>query len=448
MARKSKARYGAALAVLWLGTAAANDGTSLVASETRMVSQSGGRNPTVAVDRRSGAVYLAWAQEPPVPADQTARHAERRLEVLVARSGDGGRSFSAPVVASAADDRVESQTVSPTQVAVGPTGIVYVLYSDHDPDFKPPGWDWGRNRLRLVRSEDGGERFSAPVEIGAEEGVETSVGMLNLFAAPGGDLYISFLDYREALSYLLEHGKDAPQGQEPPTQLRVSRSSDGGRRFVKSVLVAKPTCGCCGTRVAQGIEGPLYATTRGQWEETPGTLEAVRDLFVSTSRDTGQTWSEPVKIHDDRFKVSGCPDVSSGLAVDSKGRLHAAWYTGAEGHPGVYYARSDDEGKTFSTPIALLSDEWVPYGDVKLALDALDHAWVAFEDRRGEEDQIRVARIAPAGRPQLSEPWPGAAPDVVAQGESVIVAWGGKTSDGEAAGGQIGTRILGAGRLP
>ena len=37
----------------------------LVLSEARTLAHEGGRNPTVAWDRRSGTVYLAWAQEVP-----------------------------------------------------------------------------------------------------------------------------------------------------------------------------------------------------------------------------------------------------------------------------------------------------------------------------------------------------------------------------------------------
>ncbi len=424
----------------------------LLLSEARTLAREGGRNPTVASDRRSGAVYLAWAQEVPGAAakGKDGKKADPRLEVRVARSDDGGKSFGPPVVASSPEDRVQSYTQSPTQVAVGLKGEVYVLYSHHDPEFKPPGWEWGRSVLHLVRSEDGGKRFSAPVEIGAEsvEGVQTSPGMLHLFAAPNGDLYASFLDGREYLAYRIANGKEPPKGQETPYQLRVARSTDGGRSFGRSTLVSKPTCECCGTKVAQGVDGPVYATTRGQSKELKGSYDAVRDHFVAVSRDGGANWSEPVKFHDDRFKISGCPDITPGLAVDSKGRLHAAWYTGTERHPGVFYARSDDEGKGFSKPIALLSDDWIPYGDVKLALDTRDNAWVAFEDRRGDEDLIQVAMIAPDGKHTLTQAWPGTAPDVAAEGDTAIVAWGTQGTGDQETGGGINTRVISLPRSP
>ncbi|MGH8659501.1 MAG: sialidase family protein [Gammaproteobacteria bacterium] len=412
----------------------------LAVSKTLTLTPKGGRNPTVAADQRSGAVYLAWAQEIPGETVKQGKKVDPVLQVLVARSDDGRRSFGPPVVVNSPQDHVVSYTVSPTQVAVGPKGEVYVLYEHNDRDFKVPGnWKWGRGVLRLARSEDGGRSFGPPVEVGGEsvEGVRTTTEMLNLFAAPNGDLYASWVDSREVFDYLFAHHEDPPDDAYPPYQLRVARSTDGGRTFAKSVLVSKPTCGCCGTKVAQGANGPLYATTRAQWKELKRSYDDVRDIFVSTSRDHGVIWSKAVKVHDDRFKISGCPDVTSGLAVDSRGRLHAAWYTGTDRHPGIFYARSEDEGKTFSNPLALLADDWVPYGDVKLALDAKDHVWVAFEDRRGEQDLIQLARIFPEGTLALSQAWPGTAPDVAVQGETAIVTWGTQAAEGEERGGAI-----------
>lgn len=401
----------------------------LVVSEAIMVEPEGARNPTVAVDRRTGTVYLAWAQEgpgaPPEASVKNGKKPDAKLQVLLARSDDGGRHFGTPVVVNSPRDNVKSHTVSPTQVAVGPKGEVYVLYGNEDPDHSVLATH-GRNLLRLARSDDGGRSFAAPIEIASEavEGAVGSPGMINLFVAPDTGLYASWLDYRETFAYILAHEKLPPKAEQPPTQLRVARSTDGGRSFAKSTLVTKPVCGCCGTKVAQGADGPLYASTRAAWPELKGSVDAVRDIVVAASSDHGATWSEAVKTHDDRFKISGCPDVAPGLSVDSKGRLHAAWYTGTERHPGVFYAVSSDQGRTFSEPVALLADEWVPYADVKLALDAKDNAWVAFEDRRGETDLIHLVRIAQDGSLSRAEPWPGTIPDLTAVGDTVVIAWG------------------------
>ncbi len=176
--------------------------------------------------------------------------------------------------------------------------------------------------------------------------------------------------------------------------------------------------------MAQGRDGPLFATTRSAFLELKDSYDAVRDPILSVSADDGATWSEATKISDDKFKISACPDVTAGLAVDSAGRMHAAWYTGTEAHPGVFYATSDDDGKTFTKPATLLAGDWVPYGDVKLAIDGDDHAWVAFEDRREDQDQIRLVRLDPEGRAAFSRTWAGTAPDIAAGDGYAVVTWG------------------------
>ncbi len=419
-----------ALAAFATQPCAEEKGPQLAVAAPITLAPASARNPTVAVDGRTGTVYLAYAREIPGAAPlATARQLKRpdpKLEVVLARSDDGGRSFGAPVTLNAPQDKVQSHSVSPTQVVVGPKGEVYVLYSREDPEFALPGSPFrGRNLLRLVRSDDGGRSFSAPVEIGGEaaEGVVTSLGMSNLFVAPDGSLYASWLDTRETFAYIRENKKDPPK-EAYASQLRVARSTDGGKTFAKSTMAAEPVCVCCGTKVAQGAGGPLFASTRGSWRELKGSYDSVRDIVVAASTDHGASWSEAVKVHNDRFKISGCPDVTPGLSVDSKGRLHAAWYTGTERHPGIFYAVSSDQGKTFSTPIALLTDEWVPYADVKLALDANDNAWVAFEDKRGETDLIHLARIGADGTVFRAEPWSGTIPDLAAVGDGVVIAWG------------------------
>jgi hypothetical protein len=391
-------------------------------ADPEVVVPAGARNPTVALDRASGTLYLAFAREIPGPDPD-----EPVLQAVVARSTDQGRTFSEPVVVNDPTERVDTSVVSPTHVAVGPGGEVYVLYQ-HNVDSEYD--EYGLSYLRLARSEDRGATFSAPAAIAGPdvEGVTTTMSMASLFVAPDSDLFISFIDDREELAARIA-GMPEPDAHDhdavpPAVHLRMARSGDGGRTWGASVLVAKPMCACCGTRMAQGGDGPLFATTRSAFLELKDSYDAVRDPILSASTDDGATWSEARKIHDDNFKISACPDVTAGLAVDSTGRLHAAWYTGTEAHPGVFYAVSDDDGKTFTKPSTLLTGEWVPYGDVKLAIDGDDHAWVAFEDRRADQDQIRLVRMDPQGRAAFSKAWTGTAPDITAGDASAVVTWG------------------------
>ncbi|MGH8992584.1 MAG: sialidase family protein [Acidimicrobiia bacterium] len=378
----------------------------------------GGRDATVARDPATDVTYVAWGR--PV-----SGAAPGRFEAVVARSGDGD-TFEDPVVVSPPQANVTSAPLSAVEVAVGRRGEVYVLFADNVP-VDLPDHDSGITSIWLVRSDDG-RNFSAPTGVGTEavEGTPTTTGMHDLFVASGGDVFVSYVDLREQLELALAK-REGPVTDEfdPLPQLRVSRSTDGGRSFARSVLVAKPGCG--GTRLTQpdtdaGTPAPLYLAHRSE-AELPGSYDAVRDPVVSVSRDGGSVWGRPLVVHDDAFKVSACPEVSPGLAADAGGRLHAAWYTGSGVAPGIYYAASDDEGKAFSEPVTLLTDEWVPYGHVQLAVDEGNRPWVAFEDRRGEEPEIQVAHIGADGRLALSAAWPGRAPQLTAGDGGVVVTW-------------------------
>ena len=406
------------------------DGT-VVVSKALTVTRQGALNPTVAVDANSGAVFLSWAEEvEPAPGISGGEAGPATRRAVVARSEDGGATFGAPVVASAAGHRVTTSTVSPTRVAVGPEGEVYVLYGRDVPGADPDLYESGQTSPWVARSEDRGQSFGAPVEVAPAESAATTMNVSNLFVARDGDVYVSWLDERERIAHeLATKGQPAPSGHNheaaPPTQLRMARSSDGGRSFEASVLAQQPVSASVGTQMAQGKDGPLFISTRSEETNLKASYDAVRDMFVSASTDEGRTWSAAKKVHDDGFKISGSPDNTSGLVVDDNGRLHAAWYTGTEGGagPGVYYAVSDDGGDTFTPPVGLLRDTWVPYSDVKLAVDSDGHAWVAFEDRRGDEENVVVARLDPGGRLEMSKAWPGSAPDIATVGGKALVTW-------------------------
>lgn len=421
------------------------------------VDDHGALNPTVAVDPAGGAMYVAWAEEVDAPdgvvaaepAGATGHAPDPVLRVLVARSDDGGQTFSAPVVASGADDHIDSFPVAPARVAVGADGDVLVLYRRAVPMPDRPELSHGLRSVRLVRSTDGGRTFSAPVDVGATEveGVESSRSMHNVHIADDGDVYVSWLDFRAEEQYLRDHpgageGGHGDEAPEPPVQLRVARSTDGGVTFAPSTLVTEANCDCCGTHMASDGDR-LYASTRTKLTELKDSKDEVRDIWVAASPDRGATWAAPVKVHDDQFKISGCPDVTAGLAVDSDGVLHAAWYTGTDRRPGYFYATSDDGGKTFSEPVPLLTDDWMPYGDLKLALDGDDRPWIALEDRREDVDQIQVIRVGPDGGVEFSEAWTGTAPDLVIDDGSPVVVWG--APDTEAGTGAVGlARVLDA----
>ncbi len=206
--------------------------------------------------------------------------------------------------------------------------------------------------------------------------------------------------------------------------MRIARSTDGAEPFGPSVLIATDASERSRVALTRGPDGALYASWRSKLNQFKGSYDAVRDVLVSASPDGGATWSPPVKVHDDRFKSGDCPEIAHGIAAHhAKGRLHVAWYTGTGVAAGGYYAHSDDRGH-FSKPLALLTDAWVPYADVKLALHGRGNAWVAFEDRRDDRPEaVRLVRVDAGGVVSPPQSWPGTSPDLAAHGETAILVY-------------------------
>jgi hypothetical protein len=72
----------------------------------------------------------------------------------------------------------------------------------------------------------------------------------------------------------------------------------------------------------------------------------VRDIHLASSSDKGQTWSKPLIVGRDGWKINGCPHV--GPAIASLGsKVYAAWFTEAAGDPAINLAISIDKGKSF-----------------------------------------------------------------------------------------------------
>jgi hypothetical protein len=184
------------------------------------------------------------------------------------------------------------------------------------------------------------------------------------------------------------------------------------------VVVDTNACTCCRTAIAAGPDGSLYVAWR---KLHPGD---VNDIVVARSTDRGRTWGPPVRPHEDGWVFPGCPHAGPDLAVDSTNAVHVAWYTGAPGREGLYYAVSRDGARTFTAPTGLVTGG-VPVSQARLALAGRDAVWIAWEDRRGEELTLAMAWASTAGTFKRFDDISisGASPAMDAAGSRLSLAW-------------------------
>jgi hypothetical protein len=135
---------------------------------------------------------------------------------------------------------------------------------------------------------------------------------------------------------------DGRDGKKEPGTY-VARSLDRGQTVTKNLKVDEGTCVCCRTSVTSGQDGMVYVAWRKIFEGN------VRETVVARSSDHGDTFEAPVVVGHDQWVFPACPHRPASMGVDRQGRLYVVWYTeGTDEIPAVYIAYSDDRGKSFS----------------------------------------------------------------------------------------------------
>lgn len=212
------------------------------------------------------------------------------------------------------------------------------------------------------------------------------------------------------------HGATDPEAMLPPQEIRVASSTDGGQSFGASRTVALDPCPCCRTSVVVAPNGDLFVAWRAILDGS------IRDIVVARSADRGATFDAPVRVHDDGWRIEGCPHAGPSLAVDPDGAVHVAWYTGAEGGSGVYHAVSRDGARTFEAPTRLLGGE-PPISRVRLAAAPDGRILAAWDDPRTDPPRPVVAWIHDGSVFADTLTTGGSFPVVAAVGEYRAVVW-------------------------
>lgn len=168
---------------------------------------------------------------------------------------------------------------------------------------------------------------------------------------------------------------DGRDGKKDPGTY-VARSLDAGATVTKNIKVDEGTCVCCRTAVTSGPEGMVYVAWRKIFEGN------VRETVVARSTNHGDTFESPVIVGHDQWVFPACPHRPASMGVDRQGRLYVVWYTeGTDEIPAVYIAHSDDRGKSFSEKRKLnLSKNTFP-DHPQLAVDPQGRIVVVWEEQ-------------------------------------------------------------------
>jgi hypothetical protein len=178
------------------------------------------------------------------------------------------------------------------------------------------------------------------------------------------------------------------------------------------------TCDCCQTDAAVAADGPVVVYRDRSEEE-------IRDIKLL--RYARGRWSDPVSVHEDGWRIAGCP--VNGPAVAARGNdVYVAWFTGANGAPRALLARSRDGGLSFARPIDLATQDVL--GRVDVALGREGAVWATWLGEDAAAQHVRIARFdaalaqrSEAVLAQLPRGRSTGFPRMAAAGDAVHVVW-------------------------
>ena len=274
----------------------------------------------------------------------------------LARSTDGGRTFTTALVAAGKEGSTQTAYIDAPHGAVDPVNPnnVYVSWGQGD-------WSNEKDPIRtmVAASTDGGRTFGPPVNINNGEGADYTF----LVVDTKGVVHATYWS-RGVGTEAWDTTQTRINGRRNPTPLVHMSSADNGKTWERSVIdPGNQRVYRAAPLAVDPVSGALYAV----WHQypDPNNFEANRDgkdrvdVYFSASTDGGRTWSRKVVVNED--PQSGVNHELPGIAVAPNGRIDIAWYDyrfsprggSGTGLNDVFYASSSDQGRTFGPNIRI-----------------------------------------------------------------------------------------------
>jgi hypothetical protein len=271
--------------------------------------------------------------------------------------------------------------------------------------------------VRIAFSKDEGRTWSAPIiPHFTDSSTSTEHGFVSLWR-DGKGMGAAWLD-----------GRKMDKNSGSPTREMTLRGTffNGDKPTLDGELDGR-VCDCCQTSVAMTAKGPILVYR----DRSPNEIRDIYYVRRLQSQGSGvlvRSWTKPVAVHNDGWKIDACP--VNGPNVDAKGNHVAlAWFTAANDSPRVKLAFSANAGERFGPPIRI--DDGNPTGRVDVV--ALDDggALVTWVERtRGDTAEVRLRRVYRGGKtgPATTVAASSAArasgfPRMAVTGKDVIFAW-------------------------
>lgn len=301
--------------------------------------------------------------------------------VLVSHSADQGKNFSVPVKVNAEAEAVSASGETRPKIVLAKNGNIYISWTQSlDTPYA--------GNIRFSRSLDGGKHFSAPITVN-----DNTDPITHRFETMGvnakGQIYLAWLDKRDAAEAGSKGEKYAG------IAVYAAMSDDGGKSFLPNVKVADHTCECC--RVAMAIDHTgtpviVWRHIFGKNVRDHGMARLTQAVMAGNPHDTDESAVQRVTFDD--WEVEACPHHGPALSI-SADTLHMAWFDNGSTRSGIFYAHSNDGGKTFSAPLSLGNKAHQPGHAAVLSVGK--NVYLAWKEFDGEVSTIQGMQSGDGG---------------------------------------------------
>lgn len=262
--------------------------------------------------------------------------------------------------------------------------------------------------VALLKSLDGKD-WSKPFLLNTDN-KEAEHGFVTIL--PYGDnFFVTWLDGRNTVIENME--VDHHSGHQGAMSLLAAVIDTNGNRLNEWELDNK-TCDCCQTTAAITSNGPVVVYRDRSDEE-------IRDISIVRLIDN--EWTKPQPVHEDQWKIEGCP-VNGPRISNYENTLAVAWFTAASDSAHVNVSFSSDGGATFYKPVRIDGGETI--GRVDIAMLDRDRAMVSWME--GSKIKARIVnKDGTMGKTievaNSSGTRSSGFPQMTKSGEKLIFAW-------------------------
>jgi hypothetical protein len=291
----------------WLGTVAIPKFKSIKATPSVFESDTAKAYTMPSLTQTpEGEVMLSWTEKD----DQGV------TSFCLAFSKDKGKTFSEKQVIYAGKG-VGNSRLMRAKILTKKDGSLVAIFSNRTdiPAANPQGGKGkGGRSLDIVycTSKDKGTTWTNPQSVDSDPTKGNVKGFFDAALMSNDEIAVAYL-------------KDvANSTKHEERDLRLVTTKNGV--FQPERVIDPVVCDCCNINFLIDANGALNVYYRDNNDD-------IRDIAKMTSTDNGQTFSKPQIIHNDGWKISGCPHNGATSITHGKSAL-IAWYSGAETESG------------------------------------------------------------------------------------------------------------------